>query len=176
MPSPALIPLQCPRCSGAIPAAPVEVAWVCATCGQGLQIAGGKLLPLEFHYASGISVQGKGYPYWVASGRVSLDRQTYEGNAVNEAAKYWAAPRLFFIPAFQVTLEDTLRVGMNLLLRQPALIEGSAVPFWPVVQGAGDVRALAEFLVMNVEAERKDKLRALRFTLELAEAQMWVLP
>jgi hypothetical protein len=38
------------------------------------------------------------------------------------------------------------------------------------------VRATAEFIVMAVEAERKDDLKEIRFKLELDPPILWILP
>jgi hypothetical protein len=39
-----------------------------------------------------------------------------------------------------------------------------------------DVRALAEFIVLAVEAARKDKLSHLQFDLQLGAAELWIIP
>jgi hypothetical protein len=38
------------------------------------------------------------------------------------------------------------------------------------------VRAAAEFIVMAVEAERKDDLKEIRFDLEIDTPILWILP
>jgi hypothetical protein len=172
-----LIPLLCLRCSAPIPAQPGEVAWVCQTCGQGsLLDEQGGLVPLEVNYSAAVPTQAWGKPYWVSSGRVALRRETYKGYQRSESEKFWAQPRLFCIPAFNCSLDVLLPVGRMWLNTPPALQPGSPVPFEPVVLALVDVRSAAEFIVMSVEAGRKDSLRVVDFILELDPAVLWILP
>ncbi|MFZ6029833.1 MAG: hypothetical protein ACOYYS_19130 [Chloroflexota bacterium] len=172
-----LVPLVCVRCAARLPARPEEVAWVCAQCGQGQQLDQQKgLLPLDIHYAPGVAAAKKGKPFWVAEGQVSLTRQTYSGNQDRDAQQFWGVARKFFIPAFELPLEQLLTLGRQYLLQPPLLSAGTLVAFEPVTLAPQDVPALAEFTVMALEAERKDKLKELRIALELQPPVLWVLP
>jgi hypothetical protein len=172
-----LIPLVCIRCSTRLPAQPDEVAWVCPQCGQGQQLDLQKgLAALDVHYAAGVVSGQKGKPFWVVEGQVVLKRQTYSGNQDSEAQKFWGIARRFFIPAFNLPLEQLLTLGRQHLLQPPALDAGTPVTFEPVTLAVEDVPALAEFIVMALEADRKDKLKELGIQLKLAAPALWVLP
>jgi hypothetical protein len=172
-----LIPLTCLRCATRLPAQPDEVAWVCPQCGQAQQLDEQKgLAALDVQFAAGIAPGQRGKPFWVADGQVTLQRQTYSGNQDAEASKFWGAARRFFIPAFNLDLEQTLTIGRQLLLQPPALTSGPATAFEPVTLVPEDVPALAEFIVMALEADRKDKLKELRISLKLSAPDLWILP
>jgi len=49
------------------------------------------------------------------------------------------------------------------------------VRFLPVVVPPQDVQAISEYIVMSVEAGRKDALRELKFNIRLDPPQLWVL-
>ena len=173
-----LIALKCLRCETPIPAAPDEIAWVCQRCGQGLmldEVSG--VSSQAFHFAAGQPGK-KGNPFWVAGGNLRLNRQTYASFSKkdDEAAEFWAVPRRFFIPAFACDLETTLNLGTTLLRTPPRLTEGDPAPFLPVTVMPQDIYPLAEFIVVAIEAERKDNIRQIDFTLELRAAELWVLP
>lgn len=172
-----LVPLVCMKCNTRIPAEINEVAWVCEQCGQGLlldQIKG--LVPQEVNYASEIVPNTKGKPYWVAEGHVSdLKRETYDQQS-GEAEQFWSQPHRFFIPAYTSTLEDLLRQATALLLQPPTLQPGPSVHFEPVTMPVEDVMAGAEFIVMAIEAGRKDKLKNVDFALQLSSPVLWILP
>lgn len=172
-----LVPLLCLRCSTPIPAEPDEAAWVCAQCGQGMQLdlkVG--LEKLDINYHAGIAQGASGRPYWVCDGRVEMrKRETYGGTDKNAAA-FWSQPRRFFIPAYTATLEALLAAGLQLLQNPPALQPGPPASFQPVTRAAEEVRSAAEFLVMAVEAGRKDRLKKLDFVLELGPLALWILP
>jgi hypothetical protein len=172
-----LIPLVCPKCSMPVPAELDEVAWVCAQCGQGLLLDEQKgLAPLDVQFMAGISSEAKGKPFWVADGQVAMQRKTYSGNQGNEAQAFWGQPRRFFIPAFAASLDDRLNLAMSLIARPPALQAGSPTRFEPVIMHIEDVSSAVEFVVMAIEAGRKDKLKELDFSLKLTKPVLWILP
>jgi hypothetical protein len=174
-----LIPLVCPQCSTPVPAEVEEVAWVCAQCGQGLSLDEEKgLAPLEVHYAAGVAANTRGKPFWFAEGRVSMQRDTYSSSRkdTQAAQQFWSQPRQFFIPAFSAPLETLLGFGMQLLRQPPNLQAGSKADFDPVVLHLEDVKAAAEFIVVAVEAERRDKVKQIEFTLQLSSPVLWILP
>ena len=173
-----LIPLKCIRCDTPIPAKSDEFAWVCGQCELGQQIGENGLSDLEIHYAQGIHPPQKGRPFWVCEGRVTLDRDTYSGAAqVAQASEFfWSKPRKFFVPAFFLPLEEIIRLGVQWLQNPPTLSSGSPVDFEPVTVGSDDIQAWAEFLVVAIEAERKDKVKYILFEIQLDEPQLWILP
>jgi hypothetical protein len=173
-----LIPLNCIRCGTPIPAEINEVAWVCRQCDQGQQLGEDGLLPLEIHYAHGLQPSKKGYPFWVCEGSVTLDRETYGvfGKKTKDALRFWEQPRQFIIPAYPYPLDEFSRRGVQWLQNHPTLQPGPAAEFVPVTVSAADVPAWAEFLVMALEAERKDKVKTVKFSLQLTRPHLWILP
>jgi len=174
-----LIGLKCFKCETPVPAAPDEIAWVCARCGQGLmldEVSG--VASQAFNFATGIPEGKKGNPFWVAGGNLRLNRQTYGsfGKKDNESAEFWAQPRQFFVPAFACDLETMVNAGVALLRNPPNLAAGNPAPFLPVTVLPQDVYPLAEFIVVAIEAERKDSIKQIDFTLELRAPELWVLP
>jgi hypothetical protein len=105
-----------------------------------------------------------------------LQRETFAGDKDRDAERFWSQPRRFFVPAFECPLETQLSLGNQMLLQPPDLQEGPPVAFDAVTVGREDVKALAEFIAMTIEAGRDDKLKEVRFTLDLAEPELWILP
>jgi ribosomal protein S27AE len=175
-----LVPLLCPRCSTAVPAEVEEVAWVCGQCGQGILLYEGRdLVPLEVNFSAEIAPNTRGKPFWVADGQVTLQRETYGSGSkqTDEAESFWSQPRRFLIPAYSCTLEEMLTVGTKLLLQPPAMRPGAAVSFEPVTLPFDNVVSAAEFIVMAIEAGRKDKLKRVDFQLRFSTSPiLWVLP
>ena len=189
-----LIPLMCVKCQAPIAAKAEEVAWVCQQCGQGLILdsapAGKSAACAQDVFFSAAIPPGKsGRPFWVSSGRVTITRrETYKGNESRSAQEFWSAARLFYIPGWDAALEDIVSNGVQ-LLKTPrnsnsernsnsdfAMQSGSPAPFLPVVTLPVDMKALAEFMVVSIEAGRNDALKHIEFDLELASPQLWVLP
>jgi hypothetical protein len=177
-----LIPLLCVKCQAPVPARADEVAWVCAQCGQGLVLdsspAGKTAACAQDIFFSSALVQGQpGRPFWVSSGTVTITRRdTYKGNESRAAQEFWSQPRLFFIPSWAASVEEVVTSGVQMIKTPLTMQPGSMMPFLPVVTLPEDMKALAEFMVMSIEAARHDALKHLEFDLKLAPPQLWVLP
>ena len=172
-----LVPLTCPKCATPVPAGLEERAWVCAQCGMGLVLDESLgLTSLAVHYSANVKPNTTGKPFWTALGSYSLQRETFAGDKDRDAERFWSQPRRFFVPAFDCPLETHLSLGNQMLLQPPDLQEGPAVDFEPVTAGREDVKALAEFIAMTIEAGRDDKLKEVRFKLDLSEPELWILP
>jgi hypothetical protein len=176
---PVLLPLQCIKCQTPLSAESDEVAWLCPSCGQAVQLdekqpAG--LGPLEMYFAAGIQSGQKGRPFWVAQGLVTVQRQTYSGNESGQAQEFWKTPRTFFVPAYTCTLEQLISQGMQLLKQPVSMMQGQPVAFLPVTLSIDDVRPMAEFIIMGIEAERRDMVKSVALQLNLAKPVLWVLP
>lgn len=175
-----LVPLRCLRCSTLVPAAPEEVAWVCAQCGQGLLLEIDRgLVYLPVHYSAHIKPGQTGQPYWVCTGHVFVEREPYRGSSekiARESKETWDQGRQFYLPAYAERLDELLARAQKFFQTPPLLEEGPAVPFAPVVLSPQDLPAAAEFLVLSVEAARKDKLRQVEVKVVLEAPTLWILP
>jgi len=173
------MPIQCLGCQTALLAEPGQVAWLCPTCGKAQQLDEKQpsgLAPLEIYFASGIQPGQQGRPFWVSQGTVTVQRQTYSGNEQRQAQDFWQKPRTFFVPAFSCSLEQMISQGMQLIMTPISIMKGDVVPFLPVTLSVEDVRPMAEFIIMGVEAERRDMLKSVDIQLNLAPPTLWVLP
>lgn len=179
--APGLIPMLCTRCQAALAARPDEVFWVCQTCGQGLLLSDEQgLVPQVVHYGAGIAQNTPGKPIWVFWGQAQLQRQTFNnlfGDKTEEMVQFWQQPRWFFIPAYDLPLDQLVEVGVR-LLRQPIALQEAASPaaFLPVTIHPDDLRPLVEYLILAVEAERKDQLKTLTFSLKTSPPELWIMP
>jgi hypothetical protein len=174
-----LVPLICVRCDTPVPAQPDEVAWVYTNCGQGLHLdVELGLVPLDVYYAASIRPNTAGRPFWVVEGNLSLRRETYDRSdqITQESMSFWGAPRRFYNPAFTCPLDEILDLGIDLVRNPPEMDDGPAASFAAVTLSREDVSGVVEFIVMAVEAEHKDQLKALNVLLELDQPKLWILP
>jgi hypothetical protein len=170
-----LVLLKCPQCGTPVPAEEDEVAWTCATCGAGLLLTDDGLKPLKVQWAERRHGTAAWRPFWVIPGSVQFtDRQSF-GRAA-KPDEVWSGPVRFFVPAFPASLQEIEELGARMTRGQPTLTPGP--PQGPIRQCVllpEDARQAAEFIVLTIEAERKDKLRSLRFSLSLGEPELWML-
>lgn len=173
-----LIPMVCLKCQQPVLAQPDEVVWICHNCGQGLVLSDEHGLNQQtIHFSSGILVNTQGKPVWVAAGSVTLQRQTFSGDNSREMQQFWAQPRWFFIPAYNLALDQLVDAGLR-FLKQPLPMQesGAPVPFIPVTVHPEDIQPLAEFIILAVEAERRDELQTVSFSLQLGQPELWIFP
>ena len=173
-----LIPLLCTRCQAAVPAKPDEVAWVCSQCGQGLLLSLEKgVLPLPVYYSPGLAPNQTGSPFWVTMAQVTLQRRIFGGGDQSaDAARFWQTSKRFFVPAYTLTLDQMVELGMRYVLQPPLLQPGPPAAFAPVTLSPEDVQPMAEFIVMGVEANRRDRLKEVQITIQTGAAELWILP
>jgi len=173
-----LVALKCPRCATLIEAEEEEVAWACKQCGQGMLLTDSGLAPLTVNWAAARenAKDVEWRPFWVFSGRVSFSQRQSFGRQT-EPDKLWDAPRRFCIPAYPASLQQIETLGADFTRRQTPLQAGRAAgALSDCVLFPGDARQAVEFVVLTIEANRKDKLRSVEFSLDLGEPELWVLP
>jgi hypothetical protein len=122
----------------------------------------------------------------VVSGLVALQRVTFSGDNSRDMQQFWAQPRWFFIPAYSLTLDQLADAGLRFLKQPLTLQEAGApgidalaqvpTPFLPVTVHPEDIQPLAEFIILAVEAERRDQLQTVSFTLQLGQPELWIFP
>jgi hypothetical protein len=174
-----LVLLKCLQCGTPVPAEEDEIAWSCATCGRGLQLTESELIPIEVSWAAARPGQRpeQWRPLWVFTATVRfLRRESFSGGS--QPHKLWQQPVRFYIPAYACSLQHLERLGADLVEQQPVLQPG---PPMGLVKGCTllpqDARAAAEFVVLTLEADRKDKLKTVDFGLDLAgPPALWVVP
>ena len=174
-----LLPLKCVKCETMLQANEEDVAWACPQCGQGniLAPAGLSALPVYWGASRPGSVQLKWLPFWVFNARANFNiRQTFSGN--ERPNKLWDGPCRFYIPAFSASLEQMEKLGADLTKAQPTLAVGSAAgSLADCTLPPDDAFYAAEFVVITIEADRKDKLRQIDFSLSnRSDPELWLLP
>jgi hypothetical protein len=170
--------MKCVRCGTLVQAQEEEVAWLCAQCGQGLLLTPEGLAPLTVHWAAVRGEPGayRWLPFWALPGTVRFGRRE-AFNSRREPDPIWREPKRFYVPAYPLSLEDMQRWGAHLTRWQAQMQTGPAAgPVANCTLFPDDARQAAEFIVLTIEAEQKDKLREVTFSLELGEPELWMLP
>lgn len=173
-----LVLLKCPQCSTPVPAEEDEIAWVCATCANGWQLTDTGLAPQTVRWmAAPANAKPESWrPLWVFAAQVTFtQRQNWQRAAEPEAL--WQRPVRFYVPAYACPLEQLEKLGAELTRHQTILPTGPALG---AIRGVSllpaDAAAAAEFIVLTIEAERKDKLKQVNFTINSGPADLWMVP
>ena len=174
-----LLLLRCPSCGNALTPGDDDLILACGQCGAGVELADAGLRPIEVKYTATNAKIDIWRPWWVFTGRVEITRRdTQSGNQRAEALQFWAQVKRFYIPAWELSLQAVRDQGLAMLKRQPQL-QAAARPagarLAPVVVSVSDARQLLEYLVLTVEAGRKDWLKDLEFTANVGLPELWAL-
>lgn len=174
-----LIPLRCPECQFHVPAEQDEIAWVCPNCQTSLILdMQNGLTRHEIKFSEGIKSGKTGRPFWISQAQVDIKRSTFSSawGAKEDAKEFWKQPRTFYVPAYTCSIDEVVEISSLLLTKPYPLNAGPQVPFIPITLEQQDVQAYAEFVVLGIEAHRKDKVSKVHFTLQLQDLELWILP
>ena len=181
-----LLALICPVCGTWLKPGAEDVVWPCAQCGTAVSLSEAGVQSLEVQYALTASPADDTtltwLPFWLFNGRVHLSqRQTQSGSRGDQdaATAFWAAPRRFFVPAWDILQSQAREIGVQLLQTQPNYQAGDPPPaarFPPAILAAADALKLIEFLILTLEARRSDWLKQIEFHIEAGPATLWLLP
>ncbi len=180
-----LVPLACPNCDGPLPAGHQDVVVRCAACGSHVALSrrGLRLIPATYGYFQSARLGLPGWnPFWLFHGRLAMaDREAYrrDAQAKDAAQAFWAEPRRFAIPAWNLTLDEVQRLSRIVTRSQPTLERLAEPPphasMTPVILTAADAGKLARLVAVDIEAQRRDDLQTFAHELELGVAALWVL-
>jgi hypothetical protein len=177
-----LVPMTCIKCATPIRAEESDIAWACEKCEQGMLLTPDGLAPLTVKWASAKAATNvKWYPFWSFTGAVRFARRdTFGYGSQGEPDKLWNEPQQFFIPAYSTTLQELEDIGAELLKKRlrptPSDSRPAAIPLPACALFPHDAQHAAEFVVLTIEAERRDKLKSVEFILRAGEPELWVLP
>jgi hypothetical protein len=178
-----LVLLRCPNCAQPLAPDNDDVVYMCRNCftsvsidERGLQVANVRFaLP-----ATADERTATWLPFWIYEGRVQILNRETQGRSDKEAStQQWANPLRMFVPAWQISVEVAQEVGSRLVQRQPVTSfvqrpEGAYME--AAVVSPQDARHLVEFIILAIEARRRDWLKSLDFRIEAGEPELWAMP
>ncbi|GJM40843.1 MAG: hypothetical protein DHS20C20_11250 [Ardenticatenaceae bacterium] len=179
-----LLALRCPTCAQSLkPQNPEVVVLGCANCGTAVSLheSGLDTIPLQFATPA-VDTFDAWLPLWVFNGRVNIaNRQTQGRNkeAQQHSEQLWGSPRRLYVPAWELPTETASQLGGDLVQRQPTFQQTEPPNNFTLVEAIvtpDDALKMLEFVVLSIEAARKDWLKELQFTIEAAKPQLWAIP
>lgn len=178
-----LLALRCPTCAQSLKPQNPEVIVLRCDCGTAVSLSDTGLSTTNLQFAAPIVEKFDAWlPLWVFNGRVNItSRQTQGRNrqAQQDSEQLWNHPRRLYVPAWDLPTETASQLGGDLVQRQPSFERTTRpdnLPFIEAVVTPEDALKLLEFVVLNVEAARKDWLKDLQFHIETTTPQLWAIP
>jgi|GEM_PF-388329 hypothetical protein len=180
-----LLELRCPVCARPLSAENDDLVVACAHCHSPIALdeeQGLRVMEIRYAAPEADAQVVSWLPMWLFQGQVSLHRRETQGrDKTQDAERFWSTPRYFYIPAWAMTLRTIEQLSMPMLARQPvfrpvAENQPGEIPLQPAVLSAADAEKLAEFLVLEMEAQRDDWLKTIAFDVTLGAPALWALP
>lgn len=181
-----LLLLRCPTCADPLPAENDDVVLTCPTCFTDVKLdeQGIQTTAVSFVQPTKPDAVTHWLPFWVMEARVDIQSRKTQGRnkgAEKDSEEMWAAPRLLYTPAWDFPVPQARQMGSGLVVRQPAVhlldTRPSEALLTPAVFTVEDAQKFLTFVVLTIEAERKDWLKDLQFqVVPLRKPEMWALP
>lgn len=181
-----LLLLRCPVCVEPLPAENDDVVLTCPNCFSdvGLDEQGVRTTAVSFIQPTQPDQITHWLPFWVMDAQVEIKKRQTQGRnkgAEKEAEEMWAKPRLLYTPAWNLPVPQARQIGGNLVVRQPQLqplaTRPQGVRLTTAVVTPTDAQKFLTFIVLTIEAERKDWLKDLKFQIiPRQKAELWAIP
>jgi hypothetical protein len=177
-----LVALYCPQCAQPLAVNHDDVLLTCGNCRAAVYIDDNGPRPAKVYFAAGRVQESNWRPFWVFSGWVKMTQRVSQGGGRSgneEAEEMWGTPRRLYVPAWELNLQAAQEIGARLIQKQPEfefITPPAEATLTAATVGPADAKKMLEFIVLAIEARRKDWLRELTFHLEVGEPDLWALP
>lgn len=156
---------------------------VCRHCFTAVTLHQTGLQPIDVHYAAPAHDQVDGWlPLWLFHGRVQIQQRQSQGSgkgADKDAAQLWQRVQRLYAPAWSQPAAQAQAMGSKLLQAQPifqTIPRPDGASLAETIITPEDGLKLLDFIVLTIEAERKDMLRDLKFQIEAGIPALWAIP
>jgi len=179
-----LILLRCPNCGEPLEPGNDDVVLACNNCHTPVAIAvnGPQKMAVRFVNPGKTGKGNWWFPFWVFEGQVRiLKRETQGGSRSGrkDSEKMWGMARHLYVPAWELSMHAAQDIGSRLITKQPPLrfVEQPAeAQLVSATVTPKDAKKLLEFVILAIEARRKDWMEDLQFDLELEPPELWAMP
>ena len=179
-----LIALKCPTCGQNLkPQSNEAVVVSCGNCKTAVSLHQSGIKAIDVQYAAPSSNEVEAWlPMWVFKGKVNIKRRESQGSskgADKDAAKLWGAVNRLFAPAWQEPVQQARGIGSQFTVKQPRFESFEPTDdmlMQEAIVTPEDGLKLLDFIVLSLEADRKDWLEDLQFEIKTTGHELWAIP
>ena len=180
-----LLLLRCPQCQSPLEPGQLDVVVGCGHCYAAVAVDETGLRLMKVSYAAmrgDLEEVEQWLPFWVFNGRVHITKRDTQGSSMfssKNPEQYWDSYRNLYVPAWDLPMATAREIGQKFTQEQTrlqAMPPPSETRLVSAIVSPDDALKLMEFVVLSIEAQRKDWLKRLKFHIEAGAPELWALP
>lgn len=176
--------VKCKKCGSGLVVEVNDNIVYCSSCGSGFELINGDMVPIEINFAAA-AIRGTGEmiykPFWLLRTNITIHERKATGNFLknlfggsNENA---SGDITFYIPAFYCPIDAMKQLATEFTMRNPvASPQKYNTKLVGFAYGKEDAKKLAEFVLISLEAEKKDVMKSFQYTINFESMEILGIP
>jgi hypothetical protein len=170
-----LINLDCPTCGSAMRGDGFDTIFFCEHCGHAAVLDDEGLDPVES--SALLPDAGRTVRRWRPAWRLEVDVRVHDREqAGGRSTPGWEGRRVFFIPAFDLPLDDLTRLSRALSVAADSAAEVPREPIRGGTLALEDAVTLVRHVLIGDEVRRSDMLASVTVDVEVVGRSLVALP
>lgn len=170
-----LVNLDCPSCGSAMFGEGFDTIFFCSHCGNAATLGDECLDPVSS--SALMPAAGRPVDRWRPAWRLEVDVSVHD-RIVHGGRKTsgWDDRRVFYIPAFELPLDDLTRLARALSLTDAAAAEVPREPIRGGTLSVDDALTLVKHILVGDEVRRSDALASVIVDVDVVDRSLAALP
>jgi len=170
-----LVNLDCPSCGSAMRGEGFDTIFFCEHCGHAAVLGDEGLDPIES--SALLPKEGRRVRQWRPAWRIEVDVKVHDRvGAGGRTTPGWEGRRVFFIPAFELPLEDLTRLSRALSEVAETVAEVPREPIHGGMLALDDALTLIRHILIGDEVRRSDMLASVIVDVDEVGRNLVALP
>lgn len=179
-----LVAISCKNCGSGLIIEVNDYISYCSNCGSGFEIIEGELIPIEINFAPH-ALRGEGEmiykPFWRIKSHINILERKASGeflkNLFGGSNATSSGEITFYIPAFYCPLETMKNLATQFTIKHPvASPQKYNVKLVGFAYGKEDAKKFSEFILISLEAEKKDTMKNFTYKLDFNSMEILGIP
>lgn len=176
--------IKCKKCDSGLVVEVNDSIVYCSSCGSGFEILNGEMIPIEINFAAA-ALRSEGEmiykPFWLLKTNIEiLERDaggTFLKNLFGGSSNETSGSISFYIPAFYCSIDVMKNLATEFTTKNPvASPQKYNTKLVGFAYGKEDARKLAEFILISMEAEKKDVMKRFNYKLDVTSYEILGIP
>jgi len=176
--------IHCKNCGSGLVVELNDYVTYCSSCGSGFEITENGLIPIEVNFAApALRAEGEVIykPFWLVKTHVEIFNRDASGgfmsNIFGGSGKATSGDINFYIPAFYCSLEAMKYLAQTFTMKNPvASPQKYNTKITGFAYGKEDAKKLSEFILISIEAEKKDMMKKFEYRIDYKSLEVLGIP